>query len=233
VSLALSASTLEADIASRIADEYIGVLALQHGALVATRAREDQRHKHVIQMMKEVIRALDGRHEVSPTPGIPVDATIGTAFNAAGVGQHDMVNIVRALFDIAYAELTRHERWPAAAVASELIRRIMLDITSAFAAVRHHKTGTIESLDLARATAILTERETQVLEGVVANQTNKEIAAQLGIGEHAVKNHVTRIGHKLNAQGRTRVLQRARDLGLLVAVPAVVSGAITALQAVI
>ncbi|MEF3274329.1 MAG: response regulator transcription factor [Chloroflexus sp.] len=61
----------------------------------------------------------------------------------------------------------------------------------------------------------LTEREMDVLRGIAAGQSNREIADQLCISEGTVKNHVSNLLAKLDARDRTQAIIRARALGLI------------------
>lgn len=61
----------------------------------------------------------------------------------------------------------------------------------------------------------LTERELEVLELIVAGQTNREIAATLVISEKTVKNHVTNILKKLDVADRTQAAVYAIRNGLV------------------
>ena len=61
----------------------------------------------------------------------------------------------------------------------------------------------------------LSARETDVLRALVEGHSNKEIAAQLGLTEGTVKNHMTQVLVKLGALDRTQAALRARDLGLI------------------
>jgi DNA-binding NarL/FixJ family response regulator len=61
----------------------------------------------------------------------------------------------------------------------------------------------------------LTEREVEVLGGVVDGLRNKEIAAQLGVSENTVKFHLRNILDKLHAQSRAEAAARAVRDGLL------------------
>ncbi len=61
----------------------------------------------------------------------------------------------------------------------------------------------------------LTEREIEVLQGVMAGNSNKRIALQLAITEGTVKAHLKRILPKLGAQDRTHAVTIAMKRGLL------------------
>jgi DNA-binding NarL/FixJ family response regulator len=60
----------------------------------------------------------------------------------------------------------------------------------------------------------LSERELVVLRKLGLGAANKEIAAELGIAEGTVKNHVTSILDKLGVDGRTQAALKARALGI-------------------
>ena len=61
----------------------------------------------------------------------------------------------------------------------------------------------------------LTDRELDVLRGVVAGLRNKEIAADLGVTENTVKFHLRNILDKLHAQSRAEAAARAVREGLV------------------
>jgi len=52
----------------------------------------------------------------------------------------------------------------------------------------------------------LTSRETEILDYVAKGFLNKQIASELGISEQTIKNHVTSILRKLNANARTEAV---------------------------
>lgn len=60
----------------------------------------------------------------------------------------------------------------------------------------------------------LTERETEVLRLLAKGMANKEIAAELSIGEKTVKTHVSNILMKLGVQSRTQAALYAAQTGL-------------------
>ncbi len=61
----------------------------------------------------------------------------------------------------------------------------------------------------------LTRRETEILNYIAKGLLNKQIAAQLGISEQTIKNHVTSILRKLNANARTEAVVLAIKQGLI------------------
>jgi len=61
----------------------------------------------------------------------------------------------------------------------------------------------------------LTEREQGVLERIVEGHSNKEIAAQLGLAEITIKQHVSSILVKLGVQDRTQAATAAIQRGIV------------------
>jgi DNA-binding NarL/FixJ family response regulator len=56
---------------------------------------------------------------------------------------------------------------------------------------------------------LLSERERQVLEGLVAGRTEKQVAEQLGIGAATVRTYVVRLYDKLRVANKAELLARA------------------------
>src|SRR6266516_2237916 len=65
------------------------------------------------------------------------------------------------------------------------------------------------------APTALSERETEVLQLIARGKANKEIAAELTIGEKTVKTHVSSILNKLGVQSRTQAALYAAQSGLV------------------
>jgi DNA-binding NarL/FixJ family response regulator len=61
----------------------------------------------------------------------------------------------------------------------------------------------------------LSDREREVLAGVAAGQTNREIAAALFLSPHTVKEHTSTLYRKLEVRNRAEAVQRAQRLGLI------------------
>ncbi len=61
----------------------------------------------------------------------------------------------------------------------------------------------------------VTEREREVLDLIAAGSTNREIAEQLYLSPHTVKEHTSALYRKLHARNRAEAVQRAQRVGLL------------------
>ena len=61
----------------------------------------------------------------------------------------------------------------------------------------------------------LSKRETEILKYIAEGFSNKRIAYALGIGEQTIKNHITSIMRKLNANDRTHAVVLAMRRGLI------------------
>ena len=63
--------------------------------------------------------------------------------------------------------------------------------------------------------SLLTEREREVLDLIAAGSTNREIAEQLYLSPHTIKEHTSTLYKKLRARNRAEAVQRAQRIGLL------------------
>jgi len=61
----------------------------------------------------------------------------------------------------------------------------------------------------------LTPRETEILTHMARGQFNKQIALKLNISEQTIKNHITSILRKLDANARTEAVVTALKRGLI------------------
>lgn len=69
--------------------------------------------------------------------------------------------------------------------------------------------------DAAIMTTPLTDREKEVLERVATGASNREIASELGLSEHTVKNHLKNILQKLHLANRVQLTIYAYEQGLV------------------
>ena len=65
-----------------------------------------------------------------------------------------------------------------------------------------------------QTTSYLTGRERDVLNGLLAGQSNKEIARVHGLSEVTIKHHLKSLRSKLGARNRTHAVCRAVELGI-------------------
>lgn len=61
----------------------------------------------------------------------------------------------------------------------------------------------------------LSDREMEVLQLIATGATNREIAAELNLSPHTVKEHTSTVYRKLEVRNRAEAVQRAQRLGLL------------------
>jgi FixJ family two-component response regulator len=67
---------------------------------------------------------------------------------------------------------------------------------------------------LRRRYSSLTPRECEVMAHIVTGQLNKQVAADLGIGEHTIKVHRARVMQKMGLQSLADLVRAAERLGL-------------------
>ena len=90
-------------------------------------------------------------------------------------------------------------------IAQEILKQIS---ASAITAAKDGK-----SLD--SEVALLTNRETEILDLVAQGMSNKEIAEQLFVSKYTVESHIKHIYRKLSVTKRTKAVSTARSLGIL------------------
>ncbi|HZB77018.1 MAG TPA: response regulator transcription factor [Solirubrobacteraceae bacterium] len=91
--------------------------------------------------------------------------------------------------------------WPAADIAGA-VRMVGLGMT----VFRPHE---------APGGSPLTEREREVLDLIAGGSTNREIAEQLFLSPHTVKEHTSSLYRKLQVRNRAEAVQKAQRLGLI------------------
>jgi two-component system response regulator DesR len=91
--------------------------------------------------------------------------------------------------------------WPAADIAGA-VRMVGLGMT----VFRPHE---------APAGPALSEREREVLDLIGSGATNREIAEQLFLSPHTVKEHTSSLYRKLSVRNRAEAVQKAQRLGLI------------------
>jgi DNA-binding NarL/FixJ family response regulator len=94
-----------------------------------------------------------------------------------------------------------YKDWPAARIATA-VRDVGLGKTVFRRGDQHGALG-------------LSERERSVLELMGSGATNPEIAEQLHLSKHTIKEHTSAVYRKLGVRNRTEAVQRGQRLGLL------------------
>ncbi len=119
-------------------------------------------------------------------------------------GHGDVPRSVRAMKDGAVDFLTKPVD------AEQLIQ----SVRQALDADRVGRAARAEIREVRRRLGTLTERERQVLDGVVAGQLNKQIGGSLGITEKTVKVHRGRVMEKMGVDSLAALVHLAARAGL-------------------
>jgi len=90
------------------------------------------------------------------------------------------------------------------------------DVTIDEVATRIIEASTARASRLKPRQAVLSSREVLVLRQVASGLSNKQIAARLGISEKTVRNHLSRVFHRLKATNRTEAVMTAMRVGISV-----------------
>jgi LuxR family maltose regulon positive regulatory protein len=117
--------------------------------------------------------------------------------------------------EASLACLARH---PAAAALSPPARRLLAFVNAEASARQRPAVRQPRGAAGAGRTvfSVLTSREIEILTGVAAAHSNKEIASRLRLMPETVKWHMKNITKKLNAANRAQAVQHAIELGLTV-----------------
>ena len=141
----------------------------------------------------EAIRSELPDTEVIALTSVLDDSSVVRAVKAGAIGY--------LLKDTKAEELCR-------AIKAAAAGQVQLSPQAAARLVREVRTPEI-------APTALSERETEVLRLIARGKANKEIAADLTIGEKTVKTHVSSILNKLGVQSRTQAALYAAQSGLV------------------
>jgi two-component system response regulator FixJ len=91
---------------------------------------------------------------------------------------------------------------------------ILASITRALELGEHNRQQETAVAGIAARLALLTERERQVLEGLVAGQPNKVIAYELSISPRTVEIHRARVMEKMQARSLSELVRMALAAGI-------------------
>jgi DNA-binding NarL/FixJ family response regulator len=158
------------------------------------------KHRPDVTLMDVRMPVLSGVEAIIAIRAEFADASI-IALSTYG-GDED---IRRALQAGARAYLTKD------VLHDELLRAIH----AVHAGGKYMPAGVAAALESSTLPAGLSAREMEVLSLIVKGRGNKQIAFQLGIAEHTVKNHVKNILSKLSVDDRTQAATAAIQRGII------------------
>ena len=98
---------------------------------------------------------------------------------------------------------------------AEIVAGIRSVVAGQTALSPHVAARLVERMRAPAPEAVLTARETEVLQLVARGNSNKQIAVALGIGESTVKTHLLKVFDKLGVADRTRAVTLAMERGLI------------------
>ena len=98
---------------------------------------------------------------------------------------------------------------------SSLSQDLIATVRKVFAGERPMPPEVAERLAARESQSGLSTREIQILELIAKGQRNKEIAAELGIGQETVQTHIKRLFVKLHVSDRTAAVTVALSRGIV------------------
>lgn len=119
-----------------------------------------------------------------------------------------------------WLEYLRAVAYDEAPMSKELAARLLLEFTGALGQSGRAAASPVggstkpEPRTSSASSTPLTEREKEILERVAYGDSNREIAATLGISEHTVKNHLKNILQKLHLDNRVQLARYALQQGM-------------------
>jgi DNA-binding NarL/FixJ family response regulator len=109
------------------------------------------------------------------------------------------------------ARMNIHSVLPLEVTTHQLVTAISATVAG-FAVTLPHPAAVTEAMQMREE---LTPREAEVLRLMARGQTNKQVAARLGISEHTAKFHVSAVLAKLGARTRTEAVTIGMTRGLV------------------
>lgn len=217
-----SVSDLSAEIGSR----YVAELRRREHPLASDDTAQAERRRSAAQVVQDVLDSLNGT-ATAPPDASDVRATIARFLNS-GTGVSSALEANQILFDCALPLLVNSLDQDSVDIATALHHRLSRDLRVAMDEARSAgmlQPTTIQVLDHSRLPAGFTKREMQVLSELASGADRDEICARIHISKKTLQNHISNISDKLQGRGRRGIIESARALQALVAVPAVVVSA--------
>ncbi|WP_141500429.1 response regulator [Paenibacillus luteus] len=125
--------------------------------------------------------------------------------------------LLKNLAPSSWMEYLRAISLDEAPMSKELAFRLLQEFSVSKPEERKRPALKAQSLDKHAAvmTTPLTDREKEVLERVSTGASNREIATELGLSEHTVKNHLKNILQKLHLDNRVQLTRYAFEQGMV------------------
>ncbi|MGO4543410.1 response regulator [Paenibacillus sp. 2TAB23] len=125
--------------------------------------------------------------------------------------------LLKNLAPSAWLEYLRAISLDEAPMSKELAFRLLQEFSSGKPKQARKAAGRAQTLDKDAdvMTTPLTDREKEVLERVATGASNREIAGELGLSEHTVKNHLKNILQKLHLDNRVQLTRYAFEQGIV------------------
>lgn len=228
---ALTTSRIPA-VLDAIDEDYTRRLEDAHSPLVAAVPSRTEWSLYARRVVEDVLDTFLSPERSTLRTGdddVPHDVSPG-----ARVATGEVIDGATLLFETALLHLEAEFPGHTFEFATLLLRRLLPDVAQVFTAQERQRCSeqalVHEIVDRDHASALLTKRQLAVFELIAGRANTKAIAAELDISELTVKRHVSEIGARLNARGRPAMLDRARELGFLVAAPLTLSSALAAVN---
>lgn len=125
--------------------------------------------------------------------------------------------LLKNLAPSSWMEYLRAISLDEAPMSKELAFRLLQEFSASKPQAAKRTPSRLQSLDKDAdvITTPLTEREKEVLERVATGASNREIAGELGLSEHTVKNHLKNILQKLHLDNRVQLTRYAFEQGIV------------------
>lgn len=219
------ASAPDPALAEQISCAYVGELSRAASPLVACEELVHRRRQRARIIVEDVLAYL-GFRIAEPSAPDPWPAVQELVNGHASPGEE--ISASHILFAVALHRLCRALPLDPEDIACALNRRLSADMkTVADALIKTDalQSATREIINRELLATRLTEAQSVVFEMLYAGLSVEQIADRLCISRKTVSNHRSAIGERLGAKGWLAMVRRARELGMLVVVPAIAAAA--------
>jgi DNA-binding CsgD family transcriptional regulator len=222
----LSSVTVDA-VARAVGDGYVAALRRQRSVLVADRDAERMRRESATRMVVDVLHDLGYVFDRPSATSDPWAVIQGVRSEGAPAGAAWDGALLRAVVTVRV--LLREFSPDPGDLLAAVMGRSWVEPACVLGLLERSKALdelTVEVIYPERLREVgLTAQEETVFALMVDGADSPQIASTLSIAVKTAKNHGTKIASKFGVRGRHGVLRRARQLGVLTLIPAVLMGA--------